>query len=176
MIPCPASRLFYRSIGNLGLQFFQLEMTGQLSDQTWIQILRSSLPLGLEKVLTFIPQLIAQWEFSANQRADERGRGQEKDSMGTNTDQTTVCRPSLDPLGRRATLRSEIESAINRTSAENGSDTPDWILAGYLTSCLDAFDAATCAREKWYGRGENIDGKPPGEESTLPDMLGGKRS
>lgn len=40
-----------------------------LPDQTWIQILRSSLPLGLEKVLTFIPQLIAQWEFSANQQA-----------------------------------------------------------------------------------------------------------
>ncbi len=50
-------------------------------------------------------------------------------------------------------LREEIESAINRTSSENGSNTPDFILAEYLTDCLAAFDKAVVAREKWYGRG-----------------------
>jgi hypothetical protein len=49
-------------------------------------------------------------------------------------------------------LRKEIESAINRCSAENGSDTPDWILADYLIGCLSAYDVAVTAREKWYGR------------------------
>lgn len=48
-------------------------------------------------------------------------------------------------------LRSEIESAINRASAENGSNTPDFILAEYLMDCLSAFDKASNAREKWYG-------------------------
>ena len=51
-------------------------------------------------------------------------------------------------------LRKNIESAINSASAENGSDTPDFILAEYLTDCLAAYDKAVVAREKWYGRPE----------------------
>jgi hypothetical protein len=49
-------------------------------------------------------------------------------------------------------LRKEIEEAINRNCAENESDTPDFILAEYLTDCLSAFDKAVRAREKFYGR------------------------
>jgi len=49
------------------------------------------------------------------------------------------------------TLRRKIESAINQMSAENGSNTPDFILAEYLTDCLAAFDKATMARDRWYG-------------------------
>jgi hypothetical protein len=49
-----------------------------------------------------------------------------------------------------------VDSALDlfslRASAENGSNTPDFILAQYLTSCLAAFDEAVNAREKWYGR------------------------
>jgi len=35
-------------------------------------------------------------------------------------------------------FRLEIEQAINRNSKENGSDTPDFILAQYLIDCLAA--------------------------------------
>ncbi len=48
-------------------------------------------------------------------------------------------------------LENEIRSACNRCSAENGSDTPDFILSRYLLSCLEAFDAATRRRDEWYG-------------------------
>ena len=48
-------------------------------------------------------------------------------------------------------LRKEIEAAINRTSAEGGSDTPDFILAEFLTDCLAAFDKAARARDGWHG-------------------------
>lgn len=51
-------------------------------------------------------------------------------------------------------LRKDIENAINRNSAENGSNTPDFILAEFLTDCLAAFDRASVAREKWYGRSD----------------------
>lgn len=51
------------------------------------------------------------------------------------------------------TLRQDIETVINCHSAEGGSDTPDFILAEYLTDCLAAFDKAVNARESWYGRG-----------------------
>lgn len=48
-------------------------------------------------------------------------------------------------------LESDIRKILNRHSAENGSNTPDYILAGYLLACLDAFDAAVLARESWHG-------------------------
>lgn len=49
-------------------------------------------------------------------------------------------------------FRSELEALLNRNSMENGSDTPDFILATYLADCLEAFDKATKRREAWYGR------------------------
>ena len=49
------------------------------------------------------------------------------------------------------TLEQEIQKAINRHSAESGSNTPDFILAQFLMKCLTAFDAATQQREDWYG-------------------------
>lgn len=45
----------------------------------------------------------------------------------------------------------EIRAALNRYSAENGSNTPDFILAQYLLGCLAAFDAAVSQRAAWYG-------------------------
>lgn len=54
-------------------------------------------------------------------------------------------------------FREELEALINKHSMENGSDTPDFILAEYLDSCLKTFDVALTKREEWYGRkvGEN---------------------
>ena len=49
-------------------------------------------------------------------------------------------------------LRRAIQHAINCNSAENGSNTPDFMLAEFLTDCLAAFDKQVKAREKWYGR------------------------
>lgn len=51
------------------------------------------------------------------------------------------------------TFRKSLEFLINSYSKENGSNTPDFILAEYMSNCLDAFDKAVEAREKWYGRG-----------------------
>ena len=51
-------------------------------------------------------------------------------------------------------FREELETLINCCSKENGSNTPDWILAEYLSDCLASFDLATTRREKWYGRNE----------------------
>ncbi len=51
-------------------------------------------------------------------------------------------------------LTHELAAVVNRHSAENGSNTPDFILAEYLGGCLAALDRAVNAREKWYGREE----------------------
>ncbi len=50
------------------------------------------------------------------------------------------------------TFREALTHTINCFSKENGSNTPDFILAEYLECCLAAFDGVTQAREEWYGR------------------------
>jgi hypothetical protein len=47
-------------------------------------------------------------------------------------------------------FQTELEGLINRHSVENSSNTPDYILAGYLQRCLDAFNIATKQRDGWY--------------------------
>lgn len=49
-------------------------------------------------------------------------------------------------------FRMDLESMLNRHSMEGRSNTPDFILASYMVRCLEAFDIAVNAREKWYGR------------------------
>jgi hypothetical protein len=49
-------------------------------------------------------------------------------------------------------FRKELERLINGNSMENTSNTPDFILAEYLSACLSAFDTAVQQRETWYGR------------------------
>lgn len=58
-------------------------------------------------------------------------------------------------------LREDVERAINRNSAEEGSNTPDYVLAEFLLSCLRAFDAAVVERERWNGRGPGDDASDP---------------
>ena len=48
-------------------------------------------------------------------------------------------------------LKKELEKVLNIACAENGSNTPDFILAKYILTCLYAFDGATRERDKWYG-------------------------
>lgn len=55
-------------------------------------------------------------------------------------------------MTRKQEFEEELCSLINKYSKENGSDTPDWILTGYLINCLDVFDMTVNKRETWYGR------------------------
>jgi hypothetical protein len=48
-------------------------------------------------------------------------------------------------------FRKELETLINSTSRESGSDTPDYVLADFLDGCLIAFDAAVKRRDRYYG-------------------------
>jgi hypothetical protein len=50
-------------------------------------------------------------------------------------------------------FRKKLEHLINCESMENGSNTPDFILAEYLVRCLATFDAVVTDRERWCGRG-----------------------
>jgi hypothetical protein len=50
------------------------------------------------------------------------------------------------------TFEQAIAEAVNCHSRENGSNTPDFMLASFLANCLTAFDGAVRTREAWYGR------------------------
>ncbi len=66
-----------------------------------------------------------------------------------------------------------IRREINKACAENGSNTPDSILATYLLSCLEAFNAAVNVREEWFGRTPTLLSdpfSPPNARDFEPDI------
>lgn len=57
-------------------------------------------------------------------------------------------------------LLEKLQRLLNAHSKENGSDTPDFILAEFLLDSLEAFDRATKMRSRWY------DHRPWGDDSA----------
>lgn len=47
-------------------------------------------------------------------------------------------------------FKRDLTELVNRYSLENGSDTPDFVLADYLVACLDAWNLSTVQRDRWY--------------------------
>jgi hypothetical protein len=54
------------------------------------------------------------------------------------------------PTAEKPTFEEELRSLINKHSMENGSNSPDFMLASFLSGCLDSFDKAVSARDKWF--------------------------
>jgi len=46
-------------------------------------------------------------------------------------------------------LKEDIQHLLNSYSRENESNTPDFILASYVESCLQSFEQATRQRDIW---------------------------
>jgi hypothetical protein len=49
-------------------------------------------------------------------------------------------------------FQDALQNLINCHSMENGSDTPDFLLAEYLCDCLASYEVIVSKREAWYGR------------------------
>jgi len=73
------------------------------------------------------------------------------------------------------TLEGALTSLLNSFSAENESGTPDFILAEYLMSCLEAYNSAILNRAKFNGKTLDRFGRetdvPEVVYSGLPDGL-----
>lgn len=50
------------------------------------------------------------------------------------------------------TFQQELRRLLNKHCIENGSGTPDFILAEYIRASLEAFELGVILRERWYGR------------------------
>lgn len=58
----------------------------------------------------------------------------------------------IDEMEEPPTFLEELTDLINRYSKENDSNTPDFLLAGYLNACLILWNEYTRKREDWYGK------------------------
>ncbi len=52
---------------------------------------------------------------------------------------------------QKPTFEQAIAAVINSYSKENESDTPDYILAQYVSNCLEAYKKAIMLRDSWFG-------------------------
>lgn len=52
-----------------------------------------------------------------------------------------------EQIPEKVDFQKALRMLINQYSMENVSNTPDYILAGYLMDCLVAFDKATTVRD-----------------------------
>lgn len=65
-------------------------------------------------------------------------------------------------------FRDELAHLINRHSMENGSNTPDFMLAEYLVGCLNVWNAIVRQRENWYGRETQPTSYPSNYDDPAP--------
>ncbi|QXV74222.1 hypothetical protein [Rhizobium phage RHEph12] len=81
----------------------------------------------------------------------ESYRGQPFTIADNDDEDDTDDAPDEDQEARYANFRDQIELLINMHSMENGSNTPDFILAHFLTEQLRLFDSVVTARASHRG-------------------------
>lgn len=85
------------------------------------------------------------------------------DDYGTVAERFLVLRDRYCNLKNRkapGAFRSELIALINKHSMENGSGTPDFILAQFLEDQIEIFDNAVSSRELWYSKVEEKQAVP----------------
>jgi hypothetical protein len=76
----------------------------------------------------------------------------------------------------RSEFLANVAHAINYSSLENGSNTPDFLLAEFLADVLVAFDRVQQKRGEWYGKpikapGSSTDSTPAAPETKESQAL-----
>ena len=69
-------------------------------------------------------------------------------SEGMYKDAADIPEPEVE---ESVPFEKALTNLINKRSVENGSDTPDFLLAEYLTNCLKSYETVVTARDKWFG-------------------------
>jgi hypothetical protein len=70
-------------------------------------------------------------------------------------------KPVANDIQKRNAVLSDLEALVNKHSLENGSGTPDYILATYLWACIETWNASTKTRDRWWGFDAKIGGVVP---------------
>lgn len=122
-------------------------------------------PKELERVLRAVQEKRVEFDASKTSVVNESavaeftldGKRYRIGEMLESVNHLTILYEDKEPpevVEYKATVfRTKLEGLINANCMENGSDTPDFVLAQFLADSLTAFDRATQARETWYARG-----------------------
>jgi hypothetical protein len=70
-------------------------------------------------------------------------------------------------------FRERLRHLLNTASAENASNTPDFILADFLHRCLRAYNAAVVTRDEWYKRPGPPESAPAAGSDEAPPVVAG---
>ena len=68
-------------------------------------------------------------------------------------------------------FKKELEELINKNSMENESNTPDFILAEYLTECLLTFNETQKKRNNWYVSENSEESCETEDKPTLETLI-----
>lgn len=68
-------------------------------------------------------------------------------------------------------LVEDLRKVLNQHSVENASNTPDFILAEFLTGCLELWAKATKARDVWYKGVTQVPGASDAEVRKAVDVF-----
>jgi hypothetical protein len=75
---------------------------------------------------------------------------------------------AVDPaFMEESEFQVELQRLINKHSKESVSNTPDFILAGFVSSCMAAFNEATNNRDRWFNLDTSLRFNP---KSPLSDQ------
>ena len=108
-------------------------------------------------------QILTPYTALSEQSKDSDREQTEKLIKALHTDVGEVLRnddpiPESPPLEYAASepddttdFERELASVINRHSKERGSDTPDFVLAGFLHNILEVYNDAVADRDRWHG-------------------------
>ena len=73
-------------------------------------------------------------------------------------DPTFIDPEKIDEEPVDPNFENELTALINKHGMEKYSDTPDFILSRYLTSCLFAYSALAKQRDDWFNGDDQYDG------------------
>ena len=66
-------------------------------------------------------------------------------------DRAVKAEAKVEAMSEPSEFEEKLRALLNRTCQENESNTPDFILAEFLSQSLAAFNLAVVCRDKWYG-------------------------
>jgi hypothetical protein len=87
-----------------------------------------------------------------NPSAPKSGAEVDAEFVSNPDPRANVGHDPADPEPISKVFLDELSALLNQHCLENGSNTPDFVLAQYLCGCLDNFNIASRRRERWYGR------------------------
>jgi hypothetical protein len=105
------------------------------------------------------------------------GRDKDRETQAAAEDDAAEMNKGLRGLGSVTpeplfpTFERRLKELINEFSMENSSSTPDYILADFLTGCLDTFNCTVRKRSKWYSTDGPGQPDPPTQEEVMKMVL-----